>query len=103
MKIHEGKCSGQPCTRTHGYKCRSCQIYFKQHLVDIGLAQIAAHPTYPYCSVTCAAIAKRADKGYHMFEHRVELGLAEGTATREFPDPTAHQDFNNLMEKTKEL
>lgn len=103
MKIHDGHCQGNPCSRTHAYKCRLCQIWFPQDLIDLGGTALRASPFYPYCSGSCAASAVLGDKGFHMFERFVDKAMETEALVSKYPDPLAHQDFNQLIRTAKEL
>ncbi len=101
MKVHEGNCSGQPCTRTHGYKCRLCQTWFKQAPLDIE-QKVLASPWYPYCSKDCAMDAHILDPGYVLYAQNINV------VHTSYPEaPSQHksdnENFDTLLKETKEL
>ncbi len=102
MKLHEGRCSGQPCSRTHAYRCRNSHNWFKNDNVDLEFT-ITAHPYYPYCSYACARGARLADPGYFMYRRTLDTIMDDDTYATKYPDASVHDDFNSLMNQTKEL
>lgn len=103
MKIHEGKCTPVPCNKTHAYKCRACGILYRNDPYRGPREKDYPSPYYPYCSDSCAAASKVADKGYHLFAPLVDYALSDSAAKAAYPDPSAHQDFNMLMQEVKSL
>lgn len=107
MKIHEGRCSDHAlCTRTHGYKCRACSIWFQtsnETFIDLGKT-IFTFPFWPYCSRSCwVSSAIACDPGMPR-DVRVTFTSDEwGTFLLEYPNPQAHQEFNDIMATMKEL
>lgn len=103
MKIHDGLCTGKPCSRTHAYKCRACKTWFKQDLTEMGGASLRPHPFYPYCSHSCAVIARRSDAGFHLFAAYVNIAIGSDVMKNQYIDALSHADFNELMTETKEM
>lgn len=104
MKLHTGGCTGAPCSRAHGYKCREDGTWFPQVVIEVpsqsdrvSFTQWAS-PYYPYCSRQCAAMAQLHDPGFHIFETAVLWSLSLDAEAEGFPiSPEDHKEFNNTL------
>lgn len=103
MKIHEGKCTTNPCNKTHAYRCRLCRTFFRQDPYRGPREMDFPFPFYPYCSVTCANAAAVGDPGYHLYSKLLTQSVEDSSATELYPNPQVHSEFNRMMEEVKAL